>query len=89
MLPVGLTSAIDIFEILPSESDCPEVPNEGLARYEAALNAFEMGDWEKAKSLLRDVPKTDRVKGFLVEIMNQQGNTAPLGWDGAVRLSAK
>lgn len=89
VLPLGLTTAIDIFEILPSESDCPEVPNEGLARYEAALSAFEMGDWEKAKLLLRDVPKTDRVKGFLVEFMNQQGNAAPLGWDGAIRLSAK
>jgi adenylate cyclase len=89
VLPVGLTTAIDIFEILPSESDCPDVPNEGLARYEAALNAFEMGDWEKAKSLLREAPNADRVKGFLLGFMNQQGNAVSAGWDGAIRLSAK
>lgn len=89
VLPLGLTTAIDIFEILPSESDCPDVPNEGLLQYAAALNAFEAGHWEKAKSLLREVPNADRVKGFLLEYMKQQGDAVPLGWDGAMRLLAK
>lgn len=89
VLPLGLTTAIDIFEILPPENDCPEVSNAGLAHYESALSAFEAGDWGQAKSLLGEVPSSDRARNILLGFMNQQGNVAPPGWDGAIRLVAK
>jgi len=43
-------------ELLPPAHDCPELTDEQLTSYEAALLAFERGDWPLALKQLRAAP---------------------------------
>jgi adenylate cyclase len=87
--PVGLSTPIDVSELLPTANDCPELSDEGLARYEAALTAFESGDWKVADQLLAEVSHSDQAKGLLLQFIVDHDGMPPGNWDGAIRLSAK
>jgi hypothetical protein len=89
VLPVGLTTAIDVHEVLPPERDCPELPTTGLTYYESALVAFESGNWQQAEQLLRDLPLADRAKELLLNFINLHAATPPSGWAGTIHFSAK
>jgi adenylate cyclase len=89
VLPVGLSAPIDVSEVLPSASDCPDLSDEHLALYESALAAFESGDWQQAGQLLAKAPHADRAKDFLLQFLLEHDGAPPPGWDGAIRLSRK
>jgi len=87
--PYGMEAAIEISELLPPEDQFPQLSNQHLAVGEKALDAFLAGDWASAYDLLRRMPTEDRVSDFLTVYIAQHNRSAPPGWDGAIRLSAK
>ena len=84
--PAGLTTPLDVCELLPSGNEFPELTDEHIACYETALNAFEEGEWTRAIELLHHLPATDQVKDFLTVYIAQHNRTPPAGWDRVIRL---
>jgi adenylate cyclase len=89
VLPVGLSAPIEVSELLPAAGECPDLTDENLAAYEAALTALENRDWPLALKHLHAVPPDDVAKDFLTLFITQHGRTPPPGWNGAVPLEGK
>jgi adenylate cyclase len=89
VIPVGLSTPIEVSELLPPVAECPELNDEQLRLYENALGAFEAGDWNRAEELLAKVPHSDRVKDVLLRFILDHDGAPPADWDGAIRMSAK
>ncbi len=87
--PVGLAAPIDVNELLPAASACPEISDEHLAAYDSALVAFEKGEWGLTLRLLQATPPHDRTKDFLAHFIAQQACIPPPNWDGSIPLAAK
>lgn len=87
--PYGLETAVDVSELLPPQTELPDLTDENIRAYEAALDAFIKGDWEEAFALLHEVPSTDRVKDFLTVTIAQHDRASPVGWDGVIAMTAK
>ena len=91
--PYGLDRALDVSEILPPESEMPQLPNDVVAKFEnaaAAMFGWEQDvDWAKAFELLNEVPADDRTKDFLTVYMASLQRTPPANWDGAIALESK
>jgi adenylate cyclase len=87
--PVGLSSPVEVSELLPPAPDCPELTDADLAAYEAALSAFEARDWPQALRRLHEVPPDDQAKDFLTLFITQHGRLPPPNWDGSIPLEVK
>jgi adenylate cyclase len=87
--PVGLSTPLEVSELLPPEHDCPALTDEHLASYEAALDAFQSRDWATALKHLHEVPPDDIAKDFLTIFIAQHGRSPPPNWDGSIPLEAK
>jgi adenylate cyclase len=84
--PRGLDSPVDVHQVLPPIDLYPQLTDEHIAAYEAALDQMLAGDWEQAFSLLHHVPAEDRVKDFLTVFIAQHHRTPPANWDGVIDL---
>lgn len=89
VLPYGMTTPLEVSELLPPEAECPELTDQDVARYEQALDALLVGDWQAAFEWLHQVPASDRVKDFLTVLIAQHNRTPPDGWDGVIKLGQK
>jgi adenylate cyclase len=87
--PYGLDSALTVTELLPPLSELPQLRDEHLAYYEAALDALLAGRWAEAYELLHKIPPEDRGKDFLTVYIAQHNRVAPPGWDGVIPLQRK
>jgi adenylate cyclase len=87
--PYGLETALTVTELLPPASEYPELSDEHIGFYEAALDALVAGRWPEAYELLHKVPPEDRAKDFLTVYIAQHNRVAPPGWDGVIPLSRK
>jgi adenylate cyclase len=87
--PFGMESAVEVSELLPSQTALPQISDEALADYENALDAFQAGRWSDAFELLHAVPAADRVKDFLTVYIAQHNRTPPRDWDGVIPLASK
>jgi len=87
--PYGLTTPLEVSELLPPESQYPILTDEHLGFYESALDAFLAGRWPEAYELLHRIPTEDTVTDFLTVYIAQQNRTAPADWDGVIGLSSK
>jgi len=87
--PYGLDMPVEVSELLPPAVEYPQLTDENLAAYEAALDALLDRDWPKAFELLHEVPADDRVKDFLTVFIAQHNRTPPVDWDGVIPLSSK
>src|SRR5262249_5303598 len=87
--PYGMENAVVVSELLPPASSFPVLTDEQIAHYEAALDAFRDGQWNRASGLLHQVPPQDRGKDFLTSLIIQHDHTPPANWDGSVPLQAK
>lgn len=87
--PYGMNAPVEISELLPPAKDYPQLTDEHIQSYEAALDAFLAGDWSEAVELLHRVPARDRVKDFLTIFIAQHNRTPPAGWNGVIPLSSK
>ncbi len=87
--PFGLDSPLEVSELLPPESEYPQLTDEHLDHYEAAVTAFLDGQWAEAFTHLHRVPPDDRVTDFLTVFMAQHNRTPPPNWDGVIPMSSK
>jgi adenylate cyclase len=87
--PYGLENALTVTELLPPASEYPELSDEHIGHYEAALDELLAGRWPEAYELLHKIPPGDRVKDFLTVYIVQNNRVAPAGWDGVIPLARK
>ncbi len=87
--PYGLDTPLMVSELLPPATEAPELSDEQLAVYEAALDAFLAGQWDETMRLLHRLPPDDRVKDFLMVFIVQNNYLAPAGWNGVIALDCK
>ena len=87
--PYGLDTAVEVSELLPPLHERPELTDEHVRDYEAALDAFIAGNWQQALDQLKRLPPDDRAKEFLKRFMDQTEHVPPSGWDGVVPLESK
>jgi adenylate cyclase len=87
--PYGLDTPLTVTELLPPFAEHPELSDDHIAQYEAALDALVAGRWTEAYESLHRVPPEDRVKDFLTIYIAQHNRVAPPGWDGVIALSGK
>jgi len=87
--PYGLDSPLEVSELLPPQSEYPQLTDEHVDHYEAAVTAFLDGQWTEAFAHLHRVPPDDRVTDFLTVFMAQHNRTPPPNWDGVIPMSSK
>ena len=87
--PFGLDTSLMVSELLPPESECPDVTDQQIAVYESALDAFLGGNWSEAVDLLARLSPKDHVKDFLVDYINRHNGTPPADWEGLIVLQSK
>ena len=85
--PRGMDQPVDVNQVLPPADIFPQLSDEHIAVYEAALDAFLAGNWDLAFSQLHHVPAEDRVKDFLTVFIAQSQRIPPANWDGVIDLS--
>ena len=89
VLPVGLSAPLEVSGLLPPENDYPELTDQHIASYEAALDAFQAGNWVLALKHLHTLPADDLAQDFLTLFIAQHNRTPPPGWNGVIPLSTK
>ncbi len=87
--PYGLATAVEVSELLPSALEQSVLSDGNLREYEAALDAFIAGRWKESLDLLRELPREDTAKDFLIYYIQNHDRTAPPNWDGVVVLESK
>jgi adenylate cyclase len=87
--PYGLDTPLEVSELLPSAAEYPQLTDEHIAAYEAALDAFVAGRWPEALRLLHRVPTDDLVTDFLTATIARHNRAAPPGFDGVIPLETK
>ncbi len=87
--PYGMDTVVEVSELLPPESQFPQLSNEHIAAYETALDALLNRDWETAFEWLHRVPAEDRVKDYLTVFIAQHNRMPPAHWDGVIPIETK
>jgi adenylate cyclase len=87
--PYGFQTSLEVSELLPPQSQHPQMTDADIAAYEAALESLLARDWPRAFQLLHRVTAEDRVKDFLTVFIAQHNRTPPERWDGVIPISAK
>jgi len=88
VLPVGLSQAIEVTQVLPPACES-DLSDENLKAFSFAMEHFTSGNWEEAYQALHEVPSHDRAKDLLTFLITQQNRQAPSNWDGIIRLTQK
>ena len=89
VLRYGMDIPVKVSELLPPESQFPELTDEHIGQYEKGVDHFIAGRWEEAYSCLHSLPASDRAQDFLGMMIAEHNRIAPTGWDGVVRLPSK
>ena len=89
VMPLGIETPLEVGELLPPEAEHPDLSDQDIAIYEAALDALQAENWDEAFTLLHQVPADDRVKDFLTVFIAQNNRQPPKNWDGVIRMTAK
>ena len=87
--PKGMDTPIEISELLPPESDCPQLTAASVSAHEQAVEHVIAGRWVAAIEILRPRAETDGPARFLLEQMSLSDNQPPADWDGSFRLTSK
>jgi len=80
---------LEVSELLPPASAYPELTDQHLEYYEAAVAAFLKRSWSAAFELLHRVPAEDQVKDFLFSYITENKRQPPPNWDGVIPLPNK
>ena len=89
VLPYGIDTPLMASELLPSESDLPELSREQLEAYDIAVEHFIAGRWNDAYTALRTLPPGDRAQDFLAAQIVSHNRLPPADWSGVVKLPSK
>ncbi len=80
--PTGMSTVVDLHELLPPAAELPELPAADLQHYAAAWQACAAGDWTLAAARLQEVSSADRVREFLAGVVANP----PAKWEGVIEL---
>lgn len=89
VLPYGMKTPLVVSELLPSESEFPELTNAHVAEYERGVECFIEGRWDLAYRLLHGMPASDRAQDFLMQHIVQHNRSCPKDWTGTICLPVK
>jgi len=89
LLPYGMETSVIVSELLPPESEYPELTDHHVADYERGVEQFIRGEWDQAYRSLHGMPASDRAQDFLMQHIVLHNRTAPADWDGTIRLPSK
>ena len=89
VLPYGMETTVDVFELVPPVEESPGLTDSLLIEFEEGVTAFIEGRWEDAYRALHAMPAADRAQDFLLQQITARGRVAPPDWDGVVRLPSK
>ena len=87
--PFGLTSCVDIFELLLPESEFSTVNAEQLSVTNEAALAIRAGNWERSRELLSQLSPNDQLRRFLEDELSKLDFVSPPDWDGVIRIGMK
>jgi adenylate cyclase len=87
--PPGMETPVEVSELLPPAAEYPQLSDEHLAAFEAAVEALDTRDWDRALQLLHRVPPDDLAKDFLTVFIAQHNRTPPADWDGVVAIGER
>jgi adenylate cyclase len=87
--PYGMTSSIQVSQLLPPQDSAGSIQASDLASYEHALAQFNAGQWNAAYHTLQRYTADDEAKDFLTGYIAQHNRQPPADWDGVIRLSQK
>jgi adenylate cyclase len=87
--PYGMEQSVTVSELLPPVGEPGILSDEHLKQYEAALDAFNEGNWDEAFALLHDIPHWDQGADFLTSHILRHQRQPPPGWDGIIQLESK
>ena len=87
--PVGMTTDMTVFELLPPLRVDNSVSNESIALYEKSVDALIDGHWQEALELLNGLPVDDRTKDFLTIYIATNNYEPPRDWDGVIHMTQK
>lgn len=86
--PAGMDTAVEVFELLPSEAEAGALPDNLRRRYEGALSAFMAGKWTEAGNLLSTL-QSDGPTNALKKYMADRPEGPPANWDGTIVMASK
>ena len=89
LLPYGMETPVVVSELLPPESEYPELTDQHVGDYERGVDQFIAGHWDQAYRSLHGMPASDRAQDFLMQHIVLHNRTAPADWDGTIRLPSK
>ena len=87
--PYGVSSPVEVSELLPPSGPHAPLSDEQLAIYESALDALHAGHWGETLSLLDRYTSGDLAKDFLRIFIAQNEYEPPRDWDGVISLAVK
>ena len=87
--PAGMDTPITVSELMPPETDYPEITQQMITDHELAVQAVIDGRWKEAIDILSPQETNDIPSRFLLNEMAKHGNSPPPDWDGAFRLTKK
>jgi adenylate cyclase len=87
--PQGMENPIDVYNLLPPESDFPEVSEEMIIAQESVFKDVVNGHWTAAIATLEKLPDADGPKQCLLRQMAKSDYSPPVDWDGTFALEGK
>ncbi|MEZ6067406.1 MAG: adenylate/guanylate cyclase domain-containing protein [Planctomycetaceae bacterium] len=82
LLPYGVETPLTVSELLPPESEFPQLTSQHLRQYEEGLDQFIAGNWDAAHASLHAMPAADRAPDFLMlRIAQSHRRSTQLGRD--------
>ncbi len=87
--PYGMTSSIQVSQLLPPEGPDCAIRASDLANYDQALTQFVAGQWNAAYHSLQRYTADDEAKDFLTGYIAQHNRQPPSDWDGVIKLAQK
>ena len=85
--PAGISAAVEISELIATGDESDRALSQSqVADFEASLDAFIRGDWDRAYELLHALPAWDRPKDLLISTILRHNRVPPESWDGVIDL---
>ena len=86
--PYGMATDVMISELLPPVSEPGVLSEQNRRDYEAALEAFIVGNWSSSWDLLSRLHR-DGPSEFLLKYMEASHGAPPSDWDGVIAMDHK
>ena len=87
--PYGMTRVFTVYELIPPESERPELAGEHIEAYEQAEELFRTGKWDEAQESLRALTVQDGASAYLQQYINGHEGNPPEGWQGYIPFREK